>query len=341
MRGPVRIGVLGAGWFASRRHIPDILAHPDAVLAAICRRDPAALSQLAREFHPERSFTSWEEMLDQGRLDAVLICSPNALHYEHARAALERGIHVLLEKPMTLRHAEASELCAIARERGLLLSVALNPPFWAHTHRIRDALQKLVGALEAIGMFWTGNAEYVFGEAERPADLPGVVPPTMYRADPGLCGGGYFMDGGPHLVSEVLWCTGQSPILVTARMDRLPSDRQAAITLQLADGTLASILCIGNSRRGDRRVRNVFAGARGEITVDGFDFRTSIRHDGETETFAESELPRVPGPVEDLVSALLHGTPLASPGEHGAAVTWVLEAAYTSARTGKTIAWHD
>jgi predicted dehydrogenase len=47
---PLRLGVIGAGWFASRRHCPDVVDHPEVELAALCRRDEKQLAQMARAF---------------------------------------------------------------------------------------------------------------------------------------------------------------------------------------------------------------------------------------------------------------------------------------------------
>jgi len=338
MNETLRMGVIGAGWFASRRHLPDIQAHPELTLASLCRRDTSALARLAERFAPEQTYTDWEEMLDRSQLDAVLIATPHSLHYEQARAALERGIHVLLEKPMAVRAEEARELRELAVKKGLVLGVALNPPFWAHCHRIRGAIQAgRIGQIEAVELFWTGNAGYVFGETPKPADLPGVVPPTMYRADPQLCGGGYLIDGGSHLVSELLWTTNLRALRVACLMDRLPSDRRASLVLELDNGAQATILCVGNSEH-DRRVRNAFAGSAGTITVEGPAFETTIHEaQGELESFRESDLPPVAGPVANFVDAIRGRGSLFSPAEHGVHVTEVVEAAYISAETGQAV----
>lgn len=338
MKETLRIGVIGAGWFASRRHLPDIQAHPELTLAALCRRDTEALARLVARFAPEETYTDWQEMLERSRLDAVLIATPHAFHYAQARAALERGIHVLLEKPMAVRAEEARELRDLAAERGLMLGVAFNPPFWAHCHRIRGAIQAgRIGQIEAADLFWTGNAAYVFGEAPKPADLPGVVPPTMYRADPQLCGGGYLIDGGSHLVSELLWTTGLRAVRVTCLMDRLPSDRRATLALVLENGAQATISCVGDSAH-DRRVRNTFAGSAGTITVEGAAFETTIHEaQGEPETFREGDLPSIAGPVANFVDAIRGRGPLFSPAEHGVQVTEIIEAAYASAETGRAV----
>ena len=117
----VRLGVIGAGWFASRRHLPDAAGRRERVtLAALCRRDAAARQTMAAQFgvEPRFAFADWREMLAGAELDAVLIATPNNLHYEQAKAALEAGLHVLLEKPMTIQTADhARELVTLADSR--------------------------------------------------------------------------------------------------------------------------------------------------------------------------------------------------------------------------------
>src|SRR5262249_44815674 len=164
-------------------------------------------------------------------------------------------LHVLLEKPMAIRAKEARDLARLANERGLHLGVALNPPYWAHCHHAREAVASgRLGEIEAVDILWSGDAAYVFGEAPPPVGLPGVVPPTMYRADPELCGGGFFIDAGSHLVSEVLWITGLRSVRVSCVMDSTPSDRRAALTVALESQALATITLIGNSRSPERRI---------------------------------------------------------------------------------------
>ncbi|HZP84797.1 MAG TPA: Gfo/Idh/MocA family oxidoreductase [Chthonomonadaceae bacterium] len=338
---PVRLGVIGAGWFASRRHLPDAIANPQVLLTALCRRDPEAREKMATRFGVpmEHAYEDWQRMLDSVELDAVLIATPNALHYEQAKAALERGLHVLVEKPMTVRSAEAHELTALARERGLKLGVALNPPFWAHCHRVRRALHsEAIGALESASMYWSGSAEYVFGRAPQPADLPGLVPPTMFRADPQLTGGGYFIDGGSHLVSEMTWVTGLRVRRVAALMDTTPQDMRIALSLELENGVVATINSIGDSKYLRRRVRNIWGATNGTITVSTFHFETRIEIVGqEPQTFREDDIFPVSSPINNFIEAIEGKAELYSPGEHGAHVVEIVEAAYESAATGRVI----
>ena len=343
-RGPqerVRLGVIGAGSFVSRRHLPDVQRSANLTLSALCRRDAEARARMAEHFGvaPENAFADWRQMLDETSLDAVLIATPNALHFEQARAALDKGLHVLLEKPMTIRSEDAHALVQLAREKGLQLGVALNPPYWAHCHRARRALAaEAMGPVESVSLYWSGTASYLFGRTPPPQNLPGVVPPTSYRADPELNGGGYFVDGGPHMVSELIWVTRQRIRRVTAFMDETPSDMRATLCVEFENGAVGTLNSIGDSRYPQRRVLNIFGCANGTVQIKNFDFETTITQAGqEPETFKEAELAVVGTPVGNFADAIRGVAPLFSPGEHGAHVVEVVEAAYRSAATGRAV----
>jgi len=288
---------------------------------------------------PDSGFDDWRKMVDEAPIDAVLIATPNSLHYEQAKAALERGLHVLVEKPMTLKTEHARELVDIAKERDLKLAVALNPPHWAHCHRARRAIQsEQMGEFESAALYWTGSAAHLFGRAPRPANLSGVVPPTDYRADPELNGGGYFADGGPHLISEIIWLTGLKVKRVSAMMDAVPADIRIGITLEMENGAIATICSIGDSQFEQRRVRNIFGGANGSVAIIHQEFETHIQIRGmEPVKFREADLAPVAGPIANFIDAIQGRTALFSPGEHGAEVVEIVEAIYESARTDRII----
>jgi predicted dehydrogenase len=350
----VRIGVVGAGWFASRRHLPDILACPDAELAALCRRSAPELTLLAERFHAPLVFTDFARMLDAAPLDALVIATPHALHYEHAKAGLERGLHVLVEKPLALTTSQAEELAALAAGRNRVLSTAVNPPFWAHCAYLKGLRERGdLGEIEAVQITMVGMVEHVFGRAPMPEGMPGLVRPTLFRGDPALNGGGNLMDSGSHLVSELLWVTGLAPRAVTARFDALPTDMRSVLTVELGEcvpaaddshppsparPVLATITAVGDSRHPRRRVQSTYYGSRATATVDGLPFQVTVSPaDGAPETLTDSALPPVLSPVADFVAAIRDGRSPASPPSHGVAVTHVLEAAYRSAARGERV----
>ena len=127
MPAKIRLGVIGAGWFASRRHCPDIVEHPDAELTALCRRDSEELRTMANAFGDPACFTDYRALLDSDLVDGVVICSPHNLHFEHAMAALQRDLPVLLEKPITIEPAEGFAPGATAPVGGSTEPAVLEP----------------------------------------------------------------------------------------------------------------------------------------------------------------------------------------------------------------------
>ena len=338
MAQKVRLGVIGAGSFASRRHIPTIVGSPDAELVALCRRNEEMLRKVADHFSCQNTFTDYEQMLGSVEMDGVLVTSPHALHYEHAKAALENGLHVMIEKPMTTRADEARLLAGMAEDRELAIVVALNPPFWSHTAFVREAIRSdVLGEIEGVHINWLGSAEHVFGLAPMPNSMPGVVPPTLFRADPKLGGGGHFTDSGSHLVSELLWTTGLRAREVCALMDDSEFDMRASVTILLENGAVCNVTNVGNSKAA-RQIHNVYFGSRATLSVDGMPFKvTVIKPDEKPVVVPESDMPGVPQPVDNFIDAILRRAEPICSADDGLAVVEVIEAAYASAREGRKI----
>ena len=331
----IKFGVIGAGSFTSRRHIPTIIESPDAELVALCRRNEEMLRKMADYFDCQDIFTDYRQMLDEADMDAVLVTTPHALHYEHARAALEKGLHVMIEKPMAVKADEARELADLAKDKGLVIVVALNPPFWSHTTYLREAIRSgILGEIEGVHINWIGNAEHVFGLIPMPESMPGVVRPTLFRADPKLGGGGHFVDSGSHLVSELLWATGLKVREVCALMDDAVFDMRANLSLTLENGAICSISNVGNSKI-SRRIQHTYFGSEATLFVDGMPFRITIhKPDEEPVVVPDDDMPKVPQPVDNLIDAILGRTEPLCSADDGLQVVEVIEAAYTSARTG-------
>lgn len=342
MDGKVKIGVIGAGSFASRRHIPTVIKSPHAELVAICRRDKEMLQKLADHFQCKNTFTDYREMLDSVQMDAVIVATPHALHYEHAKAALEKGLHVMIEKPMTVKLEEAEELANIARSKGLVIVVALNPPFWQHTTYVRNLIRDgEIGEIEQVSINWIGNAEHVFGLAPMPDSMPGVVPPTIFRADPKLGGGGHFIDSGSHLISELLWVTGLSIHEVSALMDNPNFDMRTTVSVILNNGAVCNISNIGNSKI-SRRIRNVYFGSKGTISIDGMPFTVTIhKPEAKPITVTEEKMSPAPQPVDNFIETILGNAKPLCDAQHGIEVVKAIEAIYNSAKTGEKISLHE
>src|SRR5262245_61648022 len=99
MTAKARVAVIGTGWWSTYTHIPGLQANPQAELVAVCDTNPNKLRAAAGAYDIRRTYDNVRTMLDQEALDGVVIATPHATHYCLAKAYLERGLHVLLEKP--------------------------------------------------------------------------------------------------------------------------------------------------------------------------------------------------------------------------------------------------
>jgi predicted dehydrogenase len=126
----VRIGLVGVGLgsIAQRVHIPSLKRTPEANIVAVASRSGTDIGQ------PVRMYAEWAEMLDTEPLDLVYVMTPTVAHPPVVMAALDRGIHVVCEKPPALTVSETSAMVEAARAQNLNLLFCFNRRF-APTYR--------------------------------------------------------------------------------------------------------------------------------------------------------------------------------------------------------------
>ena len=110
MPGKIRVGLIGTSWWADRHHLPALKSHPRAELAAICGRDRRRAEEMAKKYGVPLVFTDHREMIEKAGLEALVVSTPDDLHYGMVMDALDARLHVVCEKPLSLRAAEAREM---------------------------------------------------------------------------------------------------------------------------------------------------------------------------------------------------------------------------------------
>lgn len=133
----ITVGVIGCGYWGPNL-IRNFAENEGAELRWICDADARRLEKIARRYPSARTSTEPRELLADSRLDAVVIATPVATHYAFARAALESGKHVLVEKPFTASVREAEELIALAEARRLTLMVDHTFIYTGAVRRIKE-----------------------------------------------------------------------------------------------------------------------------------------------------------------------------------------------------------
>lgn len=140
---PLRGVGIGAGYF-SQFHYEAWSRMPDVQLAALCDLDEERGVAMCKRFGIARSYTNYAEMLDRETPDFVDVIAPPAAHLEICKAAAERGIPVICQKPLASTFAEARELVAVCNAAGIRLMVHENfrfQPWHREIKRLIDAGQ--------------------------------------------------------------------------------------------------------------------------------------------------------------------------------------------------------
>ena len=155
----LRIGFIGCGWIAES-HIKSFKKQPDVEIVAGCDLVPGKAKAFFEKFEVagvKTDYKDHKEMLDDEslQLDAVTICTYNRQHAAPAIYALEKGMHVLLEKPFTVTLDEAIEVCRAEKKSGKILSIGFQPRLDENMKMIKKIVES--GALGEVYYIQTGG----------------------------------------------------------------------------------------------------------------------------------------------------------------------------------------
>lgn len=210
----LRIGLIGAGENTRRRHIPGLRAIPGVEIVAVCNRRPESTWAVAREYGIPKTYTQWEDVVEDPDVDAVVVGTWPHLHCPVTLAALEMGKHVLTEARMAMNAAEAHRMLEASRKRPHLVTQIVPSPFGLRGHEVmKDLLRSgYVGELREL---------HVFGMSDHLAD---PATPLSWRQDAALSGYNMLTLGILHetvsrWVAPVVRVLAQVHAFIPARVD--------------------------------------------------------------------------------------------------------------------------
>lgn len=342
----VKIGIIGAGWWGTSAHIPAVKSHPDAELFAVHNRELASAKKIARDFGAKHACARLEEILSLKDLDAVIVSSTPNVHYAQAKAALEQGLHVLIEKPMTFTADEARELVEIAAQKKLQLLISCPWHFTPHGIGARRLIKSgALGEVKLVSILMTNPIDKLLrGINTTPThgmQNVYIEPCEGSYSDPEVAGGGQIYCQVSHAAAHLVFLTGLRATQVYARFDHdgALNDIYNALTVTLENGALASIASTAATPLCERNYEVRVFGTkgllqlelwRGEMSlVDFAGNRTSFK------ALAENEIYPERAPALNFVEAILGRAPNGSPGELGLASMEIIEAACESAQTNR------
>ncbi len=292
------------------------------------------------ERHGGTPYASLDALLGHPGLDLVSICTPSGLHADQAIAAVRRGLHVLVEKPIDISAARADRLIAEAASAGVCLAVAYQDRF----------APGLVAAREALALGRLGRPLLV------EARLPWFRPPSYYagsawRGTRALDGGGALINQGSHTVDLLLWLLGDvvrlSAMTATVRHAIEVEDHAAAL-LEFESGVCGTLSVTTAACPGFAR-RIAISGTEGTLVIErdtivaavgaggplpGIPVEPPAADDGRAATPVVDDISGHRAVFEDLAQAIRTGGRPRCDGPDGRRSLAVIDAVYASAAAG-------
>ncbi|WP_077358606.1 Gfo/Idh/MocA family protein [Virgibacillus halodenitrificans] len=357
MKQKLKVGFIGCGAIAVKKHLPGLQKLDSVDIIAFCNRNIEKAKAAAREFGTAdaKIYGDYREMLKDAAIDVVHVCTPNASHAEITIAALEAGKHVMCEKPMAKTSEEAKRMLAVAEKTKKKLSIGYNNRFRADSQYLHKAVQR--GDL--------GEIYYAKAHAIRRR----AVPTWGVFLDDEKQGGGPLIDIGSHALDLTLWMMDNySPQVVMGSVfHKLGKKKEAAnafgpwdpeafrvedsafgfikmqngATVILESSWALNTLDVGEGKcslSGTEGGADMMDGLR----IHGEDFgklyTTNVELDPGSVAFFEGKTES----AEDLemrtwIEAILNNSEPVVKADEALVVTQILEAIYESAKMGKAV----
>ena len=280
-----RIGVAGIG-FIGAAHVEVVRRLGNVEVVAV--NDTAEAQKKADALFVPKGYEDFQEMIDRENLDAIHICTPNNTHYDIARYAMERGVHVLCEKPMTRTVDEARKLYKLSREKRVVSAINFMYRFYPMVCQMREMVKS-----GEVGDIYTVHGGYLQDWLFYDTDY-------SWRLEPEVSGSSRaFADIGSHWIDCVEYVTGLKVTELLAESKTFheirkkptkPIDTYSGMALRPEDyeekpidteDYVSVLFRFDNGARGSCNISQVIAGRKNQMTVALAGSKCSLEWDSE------------------------------------------------------------
>ena len=311
----VRFGIVGVGGMGSA-HASNLPHIPEAELTAVCDISPEALAAATEAFSVP-AFNNHIELLESGLVDAIIIATPHYFHPPIAVDAMERGIHVISEKPMAVTVAGAEAMNKAAERTGVVFSVMF---------QLRAAAKRLIEEGRLGKLYRTLLTDCHFRSQA-------YYNSAGWRATWKGEGGGVLLNQAPHGMDIFTWLAGMpSRVIanVSTRQHVIEVEDEASALLEYENGAIGYFLETVNEC--PIGVRIELCGELGKLVLEGNQLRfwevtPGVRAASDTtdQMWGRPDVEEVEVPLEEretghaaivrnVAREILHNEPLISPG---------------------------
>jgi predicted dehydrogenase len=323
----VKIALVGCGGMANW-HATQLQKIEDAKVVALVDCVPAQTKLFKDKYFADAvEYESYERLLEkQDGLDAVVLVTPHTLHYPQAKAALEKGLHVLTEKPMVTSSEHAYDLWKTVKRTGKLLGITFQSPYtreFGYLAGLRDSGEW--GTVQLISG-WLSQG-WKTGTAGK------------WRQDPKLSGGGQMYDSGAHLLNAMMWLMNDPVVEVACFYDKsgTPVDINGVAIAKFQNGAMASIAIGGNcpAFRTEIQIQT----DRMLIVTDQYGGKLEMKARDKTvyPHIEDDDRPSAGTPHRNFVEAVLGREKLRAPVRYGVLLSALMDAMYESGDSGRPV----
>jgi xylose dehydrogenase (NAD/NADP) len=336
---PVRIAVVGLGWFAREWALPGIARSAYTEATVVTDVDEAAVETVAAE----RDLTGvTPEAFRSGAVadeyDAVYIATPNATHLEYVEAAAAQGKAVLCEKPLEVTPERARRLVSACRDADVPLMVGYRMQTDPAARRLRDLVD--AGVAGEVTHVHATMSQTMLGELGSDTD--------QWRLDPELSGGCAVMDLGVYPLNTTRFALGEDPVRVSGRTRSeheafADVDEHATFRLEFP-GDVDALCTVSQNAQHASRLE--ITGTDARLILDPAFYEREDRgfavvRDGTRVDLDFDQVHQIEEEFAYFGHQLLAGEPFYPDGEHALTDMEALAGVYESAETGEPVALGD
>jgi len=346
----IPVGVIGLG--IGKHHIEGYLSNPNCSVVAIADTDKTRLEAVGSQYGIPNRFSSAEALIDSGLCEVVSVATPNKFHKELSIRALEKGAHVLCEKPMAMNAEEGKAMLDAAQRVGKRLMINFSYRFTMPARALKNRID--AGDL--------GEAYYGRSLWLRRRGMPGF---GGWFGNKELSGGGPLIDLGVHRLDLALWFMGYPEVDYVAGSTYAPIANEIAQRehktytvedlavgfIRFKNGATLSLEAswAGNIKENELMETRIL-GSRGGLIHrnigEGYQFEAEFftEHQGFQwdERYHEATgwgagAPKPISAMSHFIDAIVSGVPHEADGKEGFKVMKILDALYQSAELGQPV----
>lgn len=348
MTRKARIGLVGAGWWATAVHLPALAANPRAEIVGIADLDLPRAQLAADAYGVQHFFESHLDLLKL-ELDGVIVATAHDGHFEPAYDALAAGTDVLVEKPLTVDPAEAELLVERAAQNERRLHVGYTLLHTAPVERLRQLVHGGdLGEIVAISGLFATSAESLYRrqvQAAKESSPHALHAPNPETYASRARGGGQLLTQATHAASLLFHVTGLEPLTVFALTADLAADVDVvdAIAFSASSGALGTLMSAGTiARHEDRVEESRIFGRHGHAILNTHEGRLLVVPERGPRFTMQAATPAEVyptwAPSAHFVKSILDGDDPVASGALGVVTARFLHAAQRSAELGVPIA---